>query len=179
MHLEKLIRKLGDDFTRQKLPPVAQWNPPLSGEIDIRINRDGRWIHEGEEIKRQQLVKLFSRILRREGEEYFLVSPLEKWKISVEDVPFQVIDLRALDCEGQKALVFKTATDDSVILNRENPLRVEVDSETGEPTPYLLIRDGMEGRLNRNTYYQLAELAEQKDSGDYVVNSCGEAFPVG
>ena len=179
INLDNLISQLGEDFSTQKLPPLDQWNPSLSGNMDMVIRRDGRWFHEGVEIKRQKLVNLFSRILCKEGNNYFLVSPVEKWKIAVEDVPFQVIDLQVLDSEGTPILIFKTSTDDSVILNRKNPLRVEIDSQTGEPSPYLVIRDGMEGRLNRNTYYQLVELARQLDSGEYVVSSCGENFVVG
>lgn len=165
------------------LPPVESWNPPLSGDIDIVITRDGVWHHEGSPIKRQPLVKLFSSILKREGDDYFLVTPVEKWRMQVEDVPFLVV---AMECSsdgvnGEQVLSFTTNVNDRVCVGPDNPIRVEVNPETGEPSPYVLIRRSLEGRISRSVYYRLAELAKPIPDGEgctesYGVSSCGVSF---
>jgi len=144
------------------LPPVEKWNPPLSGDIDIRITRQGIWFHEGGEIKRQPLVKLFSSILKRENDDYFLVTPEEKWRIQVEDVPFFFTQLRVERKGDVQALIFSSSTDDQAIADVDHPLRVVVDAVSGEPSPYLLLRGGMEGLLSRSVYYQLADISEAR-----------------
>ena len=163
--------------TSTKLPPVELWDPPLSGDIDIRITRNGDWYHEGGLIKRQPLVKLFSSILKREGDDYFLVTPVEKWRIQVEDVPFTVIALeRSEDANGQ-VLRFTTNVEDSVVAGPDNPVRVEADRNSGEPSPYLLIRRNLEGRISRPVYYELVELAEPGPvDAAYGVSSQGGFF---
>lgn len=164
------------------LPPVEKWNPAPSGNIDIEIKRNGIWLHEGDEIKRHELVKLFASILKKEGDDYFLVTPVEKWQIQVEDVPFHVVDMEVANYRGQQALVFQTLTGDSVVLSRDNPLRVETDPANEEPSPYLLIRNGMEGLINRNTFYRLVEFTEpfvEGDSSGYRIISLGEYFQLG
>ncbi|MBQ0719056.1 MAG: DUF1285 domain-containing protein [Gammaproteobacteria bacterium] len=163
------------------LPPVEQWSPPLSGDIDIRITRKGVWFHEGGEIKRQPLVKLFSSILKRENNDYFLVTPEEKWRIQVEDVPFFITELRVERRGNEQALVFSSSTDDLVIADREHGLRVAVDGESGEPSPYIALRGGMEGLLSRSVYYQLADISEarQVDGKEVLgVSSMGCFFPL-
>jgi hypothetical protein len=144
---EKLYADLLDeqDILANELPPVEQWNPPLSGEIDIRIARDGTWYHEGEVISRPAIVRLFARILKREGNEYFLVTPVEKWRLFVDDVPLHVIGVQRSVRRQQQALVFNTMTGDSVLADAEHPVRVAIDPVTNEPSPYLMIRNGLEG----------------------------------
>mgnify|MGYP001085033011 CR=1 FL=1 len=149
-------------LTERGLPPVEKWNPPLLGDIDIRITRQGTWFHEGGEIKRRPLVKLFSSILKRENDDYFLVTPEEKWRIQVEDVPFFFTQLNVERKGKEQALVFSSTTDDLVIVDKQHPLRVTVDAESGEPSPYLLLRGGMEGLLSRSVYYQLADISEAR-----------------
>ncbi len=163
------------------LPPVEKWHPPLLGDIDIRITRKGEWFHEGSEIKRQPLVKLFSSILKRENDDYFLVTPEEKWRIQVEDVPFFITQLRVEHRGKEQALVFTSATDDLVIADAEHVLRVVVDADSGEPSPYLLLRGDMEGLLSRSVYYQLADISEARtvDGVDvFGVSSMGCFFPL-
>ncbi|MGV6807283.1 MAG: DUF1285 domain-containing protein [bacterium] len=146
---------------KRPLPPVEKWHPDLSGDIDIRIDQRGIWYHEGTEIKRTELWKLFSTILKKEGNEYFLVTPVEKWRIQVDDVPFVIVDVdRNPSGQGIDTLVFTTNTDDEITLSPDNPLRVETDPGSGEPSPYMLVRNGMEGRLNRATFYRLVDMAE-------------------
>ena len=163
------------------LPPVEKWHPPLLGDIDIRITRKGEWFHEGSEIKRQPLVKLFSSILKRENDDYFLVTPEEKWRIQVEDVPFFITQLRVEHRDKEQALVFTSATDDLVIADTVHALRVVVDAGSGEPSPYLLLRGGMEGLLSRSVYYQLADISEARTVDGvevFGVSSMGCFFPL-
>ena len=163
-----------------RLPPVEKWDPPLSGDIDIRIDAGGRWFHEGDEIHREALVKLFSTVLKKEGDDYFLVTPVEKWRIQVEDVPLLVSRVERLQSDGQQVLVFYTSAGDRVIAGPDNPLRVAVD-DSGEPRPYLLVRGGMEGLLARPVFYQLADFAERgpdKKEAVHGVYSLGEFFPL-
>ena len=177
-HPENLLKQVHTD---QPLPPLDKWNPEFCGDIPMRISRDGRWYYQGGEIKRPAMVKMFSRILWKEGEHYFLKTPVEKVGIEVEDVPFQVISVQRLEQDPQ-VLVFETATGERVEASVEHPLRVETDPATGEPSPYLMIRLGMEGRIQRNVYYQLAEWAEQDSAlgtERWVIESHGERFVLG
>lgn len=162
------------------LPPVARWQPPLSGDLDMRIARDGTWYHEGEPIRRAPLVNLFASLLKREGDHHYLVTPDEKWRIQVEDAPFWIIDVDAYRRDDQQALVFTTLTGDRVVAGAENPLRVSSDPVSGEPAPYLRVRGGMEGRLARTVFYRLAALAEQhpRQPDLYGVISLGLFFPL-
>ncbi len=141
-----------------KLPPVQLWNPPLSGDIDIRIARNGDWYHEGSRFERIALVKLFSSILKREGDDYFLVTPVEKWRIRVEDVPFLAVDCEVLGEGKSQQLVFTTNLDERVHCNAVHPLRVVTDPLTDEPSPYVMVRNGLEARLSRSVFYRLASV---------------------
>lgn len=181
--LENLYQDLLEQQNKErtKLPPVAQWNPPFSGEIDILIGANGVWYHEGSAITRAPLVKLFSGILKREQDDYFLVTPAEKWRIQVEDAPFYVIDMEVAYREGHQALFFSTLTGDRVLADVDHPIRVQMDSETGEPRPYVLVRDGMEGLIGRAVYYRMAELVEEKQENGKTligVSSMSSFFPV-
>lgn len=181
--LERLFADLNADIEegREALPPVDQWDPPLSGDIDIRIAVNGQWFHEGDAIQRDSLVRLFSTVLKREGDEYFLVTPVEKWRIQVDDVPFSVVKVETVTREGEQALLFETATGDRVLAGPDHPLRVSHDPDSGEPSPYLLVRDGMEGRLVRSVFYELVEMAQPgpgEESALRGVYSMGEFFPL-
>jgi len=118
------------------LPPVHLWNPPFCGDLDMRIARDGTWFYLGTPIGRFELVKLFSTILRRDGDDYFLVTPVEKVGITVDDAPFVAVDFNVVDGN----LVFETNVGDFVTAGAENPIRVLRDDVTGEPAPYVLVR---------------------------------------
>jgi hypothetical protein len=156
------------------LPPVHLWNPAHCGEIDIRIARDGVWRHEGAVIGRPALVRLFSTVLRKDPDGYYLVTPVEKLKIAVEDVPFVAV---RVDREGE-ALSFLTNVGDLTEAGPENPLRVEIDAMTGEPAPYVHVRGGLEARLSRPVFYELVAMAEPR--GDRLgVTSNGAWFDLG
>ena len=156
------------------LPPVHLWNPAHCGDIDIRIRRDGSWLHEGAPITREALVRLFSTVLRKDPDGYCLVTPVEKLRIVVEDAPFTAV---RVDRAGE-ALRFLTNVGDTVEAGPENPLRVETDPATGEPAPYVHVRRGLEARLTRPVFYELAEMAEAHE-GELRVTSNGVWFSLG
>ncbi|HEY7979230.1 MAG TPA: DUF1285 domain-containing protein [Rhizomicrobium sp.] len=164
------------------LPPVEKWHPAHCGDIDIRIARDGTWFHEGTPVGRRELVRLFSTILRKDGDDYVLVTPGEKMRIVVEDAPFLAVLLRA-EGEGKKQkLIFTTNVGDETTAGSENPIRVEIDPQTREPSPYVHVRRGLEAKISRPVYYQLAELAvpgEGEQAGKLVLWSDGVAFALG
>lgn len=144
-------------------PPVHLWNPPFCGDIDMRIARDGTWFHEGTPIGRPALVRLFASILRKEGESYFLVTPVEKVRLQVEDVPFIAVDVDVEEAGGAgQRLRFLTNVGDAVIAGAENPLRVEFDAESGEPRPYVEVRAGLEARIDRKSFYRLVDAAREE-----------------
>lgn len=181
--LDRIYRELMQESAvgRRALPPVANWNPPLSGDIDIRIARDGTWYHEDVPILRPPLVNLFSTLLKREGDDYFLITPGEKWCIEVEDVPFVVIGLEHLQREGHQVLVFTTSTDDRVVAGPDHPLHIVTDPASGEPSPYLRVRENLDGLLTRAVFYELAGMAEERREGEitvYGVTSLGAFFPL-
>ncbi len=162
---------------KKGLPPVHLWNPPFCGDLDIHIKRDGTWFYLGTPIGRPELVRLFSGVLRRDGDKYFLVTPVEKVGIKVDDVPFVAVDF---DQDGED-LVFTTNIGDSARAGTEHPIRVEIDAETGEPTPYVHIRADLEARIDRKSFYRLVDIGEHAPhDGDswFGLRSGGRFFPI-
>lgn len=160
-----------------KLPPIDKWNPDFCGDLDMQIRRDGTWFYLGTPIGRPELVRLFSTILKREGDSYFLVTPVEKVGIQVEDAPFIAVDFTR---EGD-ALVFHTNLGDQAAAGPEHPIRVERDPETGEPAPYVNIRSNLEARIDRKSFYRLVELGEtgpHEGEDWFGVRSNGVFFPI-
>ena len=171
-----------DKAAEKGTPPVDKWNPDVTGTIDIRILRDGTWLHEGSPIARVALVSLFSSVLWKEGEDYFLKTPVEKVAIEVEDVPFHFIHVEKTEHEKGDALCFISRTGDRVIASREHPIRVVSDPITGEPSPYLYVRFGMEGLISRAIFYDLVTQAHEElidGVAHLVINSAGESFVLG
>ncbi|WP_417317394.1 DUF1285 domain-containing protein [Emcibacter sp.] len=161
------------------LPPVHKWNPEFCGDIDMEIRRDGSWYYMGTPIARPAMVKLFSTILRHDEDgKYYLVTPVEKVGIRVEDRPFVAVELQK-EGEGEEQILhFRTNLDDYVTADADHPLRVETDPETGEPSPYLLVRDRLEALISRPVYYELADMALERD-GAFGVWSAGQFFILG
>ena len=160
---------------RRGLPPVHLWNPEVCGDIDIVIRKDGLWLHEKTPIGRKELVRLFSTVLRKDPDGYWLVTPVEKMRITVEDAPFRAV---RVDPEGD-GLRFLTNVEDEVVAGPDNAIRVETDPLTGEPAPYLHVRRGLEARIDRAVFYELVELAEERDTTEgpvLGVVSQGEFF---
>ena len=160
------------------LPPVHLWHPAHCGEIDIVIKKSGLWFHEGTPIGREALVRLFSTVLRKDPEGFVLVTPVEKLAITVEDAPFIAI---RVDREGE-ALRFLTNVGDVVEAGPENAIRVEMDPESEEPRPYLHVRRGLEALIARPVFYELVEMAAERDTPEgptMGVTSNDAWFPVG
>ena len=173
---EGLIASISATNTRG-LPPVHLWNPPFCGDLDMRIARDGTWFYQGTPIGRPGLVKLFSSILKREDGKYFLVTPVEKVGITVDDAPFVAIDFESSG-EGQKQeITFETHVGDIAIAGADHPIRVERDAETGEPSPYILIRADLEALIDRKSFYRLVDLGVHHD-GWFGVWSGGQFFGI-
>jgi uncharacterized protein len=165
---------------RKGPPPVHLWDPPFCGDLDIRIARDGTWHYLGTPIGRRPLVKLFASILKREGDSHFLVTPVEKVGITVEDAPFVAVDFRVRGEGRDQVLTFVTNVDDEVEAGPENPLRLSVDEATGEPAPYVHVRRGLEALVDRKSFYRLIERGvEHEVDGvrQFGVWSAGAFFP--
>lgn len=164
----------------RSLPPVERWNAAHCGEIDIRITRDGTWFHQGVPFTRRELVRLFSTILRKEADAFYLVTPTEKMRIQVEDVPFLAVLLDADGAGPTQTLTFTTNVGDQVVAGPDNPIRVETDPRTGQPAPYVHVRRGLEARISRTVFFQLAEMGvPQGNSGCVGVWSSGQFFMLG
>jgi hypothetical protein len=166
---------------RKGPPPVHLWNPPFCGDLDIRIARDGTWFYLGTPIGRAPLVRLFSSILRREGDRFFLVTPVEKVGIRVDDAPFVAVDFDAEGSGADRVIRFVTQVGDEVAAGPDHPIRVARDPATGEPAPYVLVRDGLEALIDRKSFYRLVELGEHarhEGARWFGLRSGGAFFPV-
>ena len=172
--ITQTIVELQKQFEGQ-FPPVASWNPPLSGEMDMRIDREGRWFHEGDEIKRHSMVKMFSSILKREGGEHFLVTPVEKWKIHVDIAPFLMTALSVKKNEGGQFVVLESNVGDKVLLSSENTLWMEERGAEGQ-LPLVSVRSGLTGLVSRNVFYEIVDTLAQQDGGRHFIESSGEKF---
>lgn len=158
------------------------WDPSLCGDIDIRIARDGTWYHEGSPFRREQLVKLFASVLRREADgEYYLLTPAEKMRIRVDDAPFVAVQLEQLT-QPRPSLLFTTNLGEQVVADAEHPIRVEFDPVSGEPRPYIHFRDNLDALISRTVYLALVELGEpfeQEGRHHLGVTSQGIRFDLG
>lgn len=169
-----------DAAAGRRLPPVETWHPAHCGDIDIRIARDGTWYHEGSPVGRKELVRLFSTILRRDPDGYVLVTPGEKMRIVVEDVPFLAVLMDVAGAGADQTLTFTTNVGDQVVADAANPIRVVTDPQTDEPAPYVHVRKGLEARISRAVFYQLADLAVPgADAATLGVWSRGVFFALG
>jgi len=153
------------------------------GDIDMRIARDGTWYYLGSPIGRRALVKLFASVLKRDRDgEFWLETPVEKCRIQVEDAPFLAVEMCVREAENKPVLEFRTNIDEIVIAGPDHPIRVETDVATGEPSPYIMIRDGLEALIARAVFYDLVEMAEERRVDDETVLgvwSAGAFFSLG
>ena len=163
------------------LPPVHLWNPPDCGDLDMRIARDGTWFYMGTPIGRPELVKLFSTILRKDGDRYVLVTPVEKVGITVDDAPFVAVDFSATGEGDAQSLTFETNLGDTATAGPDHPIRVERDPETGEPSPYIHIRADLEALIDRKSFYRLVDIGAHHGHGGeswFGLWSTGVFFPI-
>ena len=169
------ISKMDDSV----LPPVHLWDPPICENIDMRIDREGRWYFMNSPIGRERMVRLFSRVLRYDQDgHYYLVTPIEKIRLTVDDKPFLIIDYSINFKNGKQIINFITNTLDEFELGLDHPLRVEVDDLSNEPSPYVLVRNNLEGLISRNIFYKLVDIAE-KSKGSLGVWSNNIFFKIG
>ncbi len=180
MNDEKIVKASAESLasaarkaSKGGLPPVHLWNPEFCGDLDMRIARDGTWFYLGTPIGRIELVRLFSTILRRDGDDYFLVTPHEKVGITVDDAPFVAVDF---EVDGEN-LTFETNVGDYVTAGAENPIRVARNAETGEPSPYVLVRANLEALIDRKSFYRLVDIGSHHDDW-FGLWSGGSFFPI-
>lgn len=160
--LEALLKEQAGD----RLPPVERWNPPYCGDIGMEIRRDGTWLYQKSPIGRKPLVRLFSRVLRRDSDgRFYLVTPVEKVDVAVEDAPFLAVEMEVKGAGRTQALVFRTNVDDVVACGPEHPLRFEPEAGSGGLKPYLHVRGRLEALVTRAVYYDLVELAVEEEAG--------------
>ena len=161
------------------LPPVERWNPPFCGDIDMRIGADGTWFYQKTPIGRPALVKLFASVLKREGDKYFLVTPVEKVGIVVDDVPFLAVEMHVSDDNTGRILQFRTNVDDWISVGPGHTLRFELQPKTGGLKPYLHVRRDLWAKVTRALFYDLVGMGEERDvDGNtmFGVLSQGEFF---
>jgi uncharacterized protein len=178
--LESITGTLGRLADRE-LPPVEKWNPPFCCELDMRIAADGTWFYLKTPIGRPALVRLFASVLKREGDKYFLVTPVEKCGIVVDDAPFLAVELRAEQSVHGRVLNFRTNVDDWVPCGPDHALRFEPEPGTGGLKPYLHVRRGLWAKVTRALFFDLVELGEEQDvegRGMFGVSSMGTFFPM-
>ena len=166
---------------KKSLPPIEKWNPPFCGDIDMTITKSGKWYYMGSEIKRPAMVKLFSGILRLESDNsYYLVTPVEKVRIQVEDAPFVAVAITKEQSEGMNTVTFRTNLNDEIVLSKENPLSIEI-KKNDEPSPYITVRNNLRALISRSVFYELVDLAETIpiDGVPYLaIKSQGEIFKI-
>jgi hypothetical protein len=179
---EGALRGLGEAATGRLrgLGPAPSWNPPDCGDIDMRIAADGTWFYCGSPIGRAPLVQLFASVLRREGERYVLVTPVEKVGITVDDAPFLAVGMLLESEAEQPRLKFRTNVEDLVTVDSEHPLRFEHGASDGLK-PYVRVRDDLWALVKRALFYDLVDLGgiERVVNEDWFgVRSCGLFFPM-
>ena len=166
------LREIAKLVAERKLPPVNEWHPANSGDSEMRIASDGRWFHQGGEIRRPAMVRAFSSLLRRDDDgSFWLVTPHERLSIIVEDAPFIAVELRNEGSGVQRAMAFRLNTDDLVIAGVEHALEFR-------PRPYVHARDGLWAKLARPVYYELAELALAENNDPLGLWSNGSFFQI-
>jgi hypothetical protein len=174
------LETIAASLPREKggLPPVERWDPPFCGDIDMKIAADGTWYYQKTPISRPQLVKLFSSILKREGDNYYLVTPVEKVGIIVVDVPLLAVELK-IEYDNRQTLAFRTNVDDWVTAGPGHALRFDPEATSGGLKPYLHVRRGLWAKVTRALFYDLVELGEEREIAGtrlFGVASEGEFF---
>ena len=162
-------------------PPVELWDPPFCGDLDMRIAADGTWFYLKTPIGRPALVKLFASVLTREGDNYYLVTPVEKCGIRVDDAPFLAVEMNVEDGADGHVLNFRTNVDDWIACGPQHRLRFEPEADTGGLKPYLHVRRDLWAKVTRALFFDLVELGEERDvegAAMFGVSSMGEFFPM-
>lgn len=172
------LERLSEQLESTQHAPTEQWDPPYCGEIPLCIRANGDWEYQGSKINRLRLVKLFASVLTCEqtedgGKQYFLVTPVEKVKIKVEDAPFLIVDWHAVETDSQSAIQVVTNIDERYILSERTPLVIDHD------VPYVSLPRGMTAKVHRNVYYQWAQMADITAEQQFLIYSAGQSFTLG
>jgi len=165
--------------TGRRAPPVELWDPPFCGNLDMRIASDGTWFYLKTPIGRPALVKLFASVLKREGNGYFLVTPVEKCGIRVDDAPFLAVELKVEKGPSGQVLNFRTNVDDWVVCGPRHALRFDLEAPTGGLKPYLHVRRGLWAKVTRTLFFDLVDLGEEREidgTAVFGVSSMGVFF---
>ena len=168
-----------DKQTGEKgLPPVHLWEPDYCGDIGMKIARDGQWYYDNSPIGRKKLVRLFSTILRHDEDgEHYLVTPVEKIRVEVEDAPFIATLMQVSGKGKEQVLRFETNVGDATLAGPDHAMRFEIDPTSGEPSPYVHVRARLEALISRAVFYDLVELGVV-EGDDFGVWSHGVFFPI-
>ncbi len=188
--IKQLDQLFNTELGRQRdsvggLPPVHLWDTTLCGDIDIVIDREGRWIHEGGEIKRAAMVKLFSSLLKREDGDYFLITPEEKWRIKVAIAPFFIISAQRQKRAADQAISLTARTGEVIVIGENNPLWVEPQQDRAGSAPLVsvplvTVRNGMPGLISRDVFYQLVSWGSVNPATHCLeIESLGQQFSLG
>lgn len=176
------LNRLNEQIIALKDYPVQDWDPPLCGKLPLRISRDGRWFYQDSLIERQRLIELFARLLKVQNGQHYLVTPVEKLAIDVEDAPFLAVSVRAAGHGDEQRLYFTTSVGDTVCADAEHRLWVTTHTTSGEPRPYIEIRHGLVALLSRPVFYELIERADTIEidgRAHLALRSAGESFLLG
>lgn len=167
---EKLANQVKKTVMSAQNPPLDQWHPELCGDMDLRVSRDGQWIYKGKPITREATVKLFSTILRREEDgEYYLVTPVEKWRIQVEDAPLLAHSVQVDGENDQQVISLTTNVGETLEIGQLHRLDVGTYPGSNQPRPVVNVRHGVEARLVTAAYYDLAEHVVERQEGGHPV----------
>ena len=175
----KALESLASALGKGKHPPVEKWNPPFCGDLDMRIATDGTWFYLGTPIGRPALVRLFASVIKREEGRYFLVTPVEKVGIRVEDAPFLAVEMEIENRGPKQSLIFRTNVDDVVRCDADHRLRFEPEADTGGLRPYLHVRRDLWAKVTRALFFDLVAIGEVREVGGermFGVASSGEFF---
>jgi len=160
------LKSLFNQLDAFRLAPVADWNPDVTVDIDIRIASNGEWYYQGSRIERHRISKLFSTVLRLEGDRYFLVTPPVKYQIQVDDVPFNAVELNRQGEGKMQNLYFRTNMDEVVLADKTHRITVKTNPGTGEPAPYITVRSNLRAKIVRPVFYELAQLLQPDPNPD-------------
>lgn len=172
-----LFKLLGKFSKKNTLPPVTDWHPSVESDIDIVIERNGDWYHEGGLFQRQDLARLFSSILRVEADQYYLVTPVEKLKIKVVDVPFVMVLCQQELEGGEPCIKLISNMSDEITLSKNCMIEFRQSEKDAEPVPYVHVRDGLYARINQTVFYQLVGMAVEvveRGVDKYYLHSAGD-----
>ncbi len=156
-----------------KLAPIEHWEPKNTVDIDIRIASNGEWFYQGSPIERHRIVKLFSTVLRLEGDSYFLVTPPVKYQIQVDDAPFAAVELNRQGDGELQELYFRTNMDEVILADHNHRIIVLTDPKSREPSPYITVRSDLKAKISRPVFYQLADLLQPDPGKNASANSVG------